>query len=205
MQNYWKKLKIILIILAVPALLYIWHVQFKDEYRYQRLVATKIGFDLTELNYQLVNDKKKDDKLAILIQKELRELEIPLSKSELKVLVGLKDKGSSNEHILKLENKIINMLKVDRVDTFFKFGKQWNIAKNSALTACSGSIADPSILTNLERDISALSEHEKAIANVEGSAAEDFLKVIKDGGDFKSACKGFISKDPLEAANRLIL
>lgn len=205
MQNYWKKIKITLIILCVPALFYIWHVQFKDEYRYQRLVATKVGFDLTELNYQLVNDKKIDTKLTMLIQKELRELEITLSKSELKTLVGLKEKGSSNEHILKLEDKIISILKIDKMDIFFNFGKQWNIAKNIALTACSNSIIDPSTLANIEKGLSALLESEKAIASISDSPVEEFLKVIKGNGDFQSACKGFISKDPLEVANRLIL
>ncbi len=205
MQNYWKKLKIILIVIAAPALFYIWHIQFKDEYRYQRLVATKVGFDLTELNYQLAAGKKKDDKLVISIQKELRELEIPLSKSELKLLLGLKDTGTANEHIVKLEDKIINMLKVDKADIFFKFGKQWNIAKNNALTACSAPASDPSAFTSLERELLTLSEYERSIAGVKESPIEDFLKTIKGGGDFHSACKGFISKDPLEAANRLIL
>jgi hypothetical protein len=200
-----KKLKITLIILAVPVLLYIWHIQFKDEYRYQRLVAAKIGFDLTELNYQLVNGKKRDDKLIILIQKELRELEIPLSKSELKSLIGLRDAGSSNEHIVKLEDKIINILKIDKMNIFFKFGKQWNIAKNIALTVCSGAIIEPSTMENLEKELSALLESEKAIAGIGGSPVEDFLKVIRGKGDFQSACKSFISKDPLETANRLIL
>lgn len=199
-----KKKTIFLYFLGFCFLSLAWYYQFRNSMQYQRFVAVNAGANLTEMKALLEKKEVPEDKLGKRIQKDFQGLGIELLGPQIDTLAGRATPEESLKHLAVLNSMAIDVLKRDKIEDYFFYGKKWAVAKMLLKPLCeSGNPAGE------ERDLVVdelknLLIIEKRLANRNDPETESLWNLLKAGDSYGDSCGKFLEKAPMSTLARIM-
>ena len=180
-----------------------WYYQFHNSMEYQRYVAVNIGAHLTELKSLLEKKEPVTEKLQKTIQKEFLGLGIELFGPQIDSLSSRTPPEEALKHLVDMNAMVIDVLKQDKIDDYFFYGKKWAVVKMLLTPLCGAARPGESKDTVLG-ELRDLLDIERRLANRNDQDTETLWNLLKSGGDYQKSCGVFLEKAPMPTLARIM-
>lgn len=170
---------------------------------YQRYVAVNIGAHLTELKSLLENKEPVTEKLQKIIQREFQGLGIELFGPQIDSLSSRTPPEEALKHLAEMNAMVIDVLKRDRIEDYFFYGKKWAVVKMLLAPLC-GAAAPGESKDMLLSELRDLLDIERRLANRNDQDTEALWNLLKSGGDYRKSCGAFLEKAPMSTLARIM-
>ncbi|MBI5185548.1 MAG: hypothetical protein HZA01_07460 [Nitrospinae bacterium] len=182
-----------------------WYYQYDNSMQYQRFIAVRVGGYLVEMQAALEKDQLPDEKLRKAVQKELQRLNIEVYGRQIDFLTGKMNPRESLEQFKILNAQALDVMKRDKIEEYFFYGKASQSAKMLVEPLCASEKPEEGKKGLAIAELSNLLAIESALALGHQNDADTLALhgLLKNGQDFKESCRKFLDKNPMHTLGRL--
>lgn len=199
-----NKKTIFLYFLGLCFLSMAWYYQFHNSMEYQRYVAVNIGAHLTELKSLLEKKEPAPEKFQKTIQREFQGLGIELFGPQIDSLSSRMPPEEALKHLAEMNAVVIDVLKRDKIEDYFFYGKKWAVVKMLLAPLCGGVTPAEESKDMVLSELRDLLDIERRLANRNDQDTELLWNLLKSGGDYHKSCGAFLEKAPMPTLSRLM-